>query len=231
MQTAPFVDLGVHNQPVDVSDRIGHTPSKQTIFARRPEMFGWLDALAGPGGSAGASAEFFRSLRWIAIIGVLMVVGALWYLALFGPLAVHMVIATTLGVFVSVLLGCGLFAAAFFSSKSGHDQSVTDATRGSPTVTACPSTLPAGLTAYRRTATFTAETVPSALRTAHNTKAGSWGMIHVTEGGLRYRVEDPRRDAFETILTPQTSPGVVEPTILHSVEPMGSVSFHVEFWR
>jgi hypothetical protein len=39
-----------------------------------------------------------------------------------------MIIATTLGVFFSVLLGCGLFAAAFFSDKSGHDQSVSDAT-------------------------------------------------------------------------------------------------------
>jgi hypothetical protein len=32
-------------------------------------------------------------------------------------------------VFFSVLLGCGLFAAAFFSSKSGYDQNVTDITR------------------------------------------------------------------------------------------------------
>jgi len=32
-------------------------------------------------------------------------------------------------VFFSVLLGCGLFALSFFSDKSGHDQSVNDATR------------------------------------------------------------------------------------------------------
>jgi hypothetical protein len=40
-----------------------------------------------------------------------------------------MVIATTLGVFFSVVLGCGLFAAAFFSDKSGVDQSISDATK------------------------------------------------------------------------------------------------------
>ena len=40
-----------------------------------------------------------------------------------------MVIATIGGVFFSVLLGCGLFAAAFFSDKSGHDQSISDATK------------------------------------------------------------------------------------------------------
>jgi hypothetical protein len=39
------------------------------------------------------------------------------------------VIATVLGVFVSVLLGCGLFALAFFSDKSGHDDEVNDSTR------------------------------------------------------------------------------------------------------
>jgi len=38
-------------------------------------------------------------------------------------------LATTLGVFFSVLLGCGLFAAAFFSDKSGHDRNVTDASK------------------------------------------------------------------------------------------------------
>ena len=73
--------------------------------------------------------QFLRMIGWIAVIAVLMVIGALWYLSLYGPLQLHMVIATILGVFFSVLLGSGLFAAAFFSDKSGHDQNVTDATR------------------------------------------------------------------------------------------------------
>lgn len=76
-----------------------------------------------------AAAEFRRILKWIVVVAVLMVAGALTFLAWDGELTVNMVIATILGVFFSVLLGCGLFAAAFFSSKSGHDQSVTDATR------------------------------------------------------------------------------------------------------
>ena len=76
-----------------------------------------------------SKAEFRRMLLWIALAGVLLVVGALWYLSLYGPLRLHMVVATVAGVFISVLLGCGLFAAAFFSDKSGHDRTVTDATR------------------------------------------------------------------------------------------------------
>ena len=82
-----------------------------------------------PTDRARALAEFKRMILWIALAGVAMVAGALWYLSLYEPLRLHMVIATILGVFFSVLLGAGLFAAAFFSDKSGHDQDVTDATR------------------------------------------------------------------------------------------------------
>ena len=75
-----------------------------------------------------AEAEFWRMARWIAGIGVVMAAGAIIYLAVTGELYFHLVVATILGVFFSVLLGCGLFALSFFSDKSGHDQSVSDAT-------------------------------------------------------------------------------------------------------
>ena len=76
-----------------------------------------------------AVAEFKLIMAWIAGIAVLMVAGALTYLYLTSSLDVNTVIATTLGVFFSVLLGCGLFAAAFFSDKSGYDEKVTDVTK------------------------------------------------------------------------------------------------------
>jgi len=75
-----------------------------------------------------AGREFRRTLKWIAVIGILMVVGALIFLDQMDAWSLHAVIATILGVFFSVLLGCGLFALAFFSDKSGHDENVTDAT-------------------------------------------------------------------------------------------------------
>lgn len=75
-----------------------------------------------------ARLEFQRMVKWIAIAAVLMVVGAIVFLAATGTLTVHAVVATVLGVFVSVLLGCGLFALAFFSDKSGHDENVSNAT-------------------------------------------------------------------------------------------------------
>ena len=51
-----------------------------------------------------------------------MVGAALTFLALTGGLTTHMAIATIAGVFLSTVLGCGLFALAFFSDKSGHDE-------------------------------------------------------------------------------------------------------------
>jgi hypothetical protein len=80
-------------------------------------------------GKRSAADEFRRMIKWIAVVAVVMVAGALAYLDAMGDLSLHAVIATVLGVFLSVLLGCGLFALAFFSDKSGHDDEVSDATR------------------------------------------------------------------------------------------------------
>jgi len=91
--------------------------------------------------------------------------------------------------------------------------------------------LPPDVAPYARTAEFTEATVPAGLLRSHTTKAGSWGLIHVLEGRLAYRITDPRRPASETILSPESEPGVVEPTILHEVEPLGKVRFYVEFLR
>ena len=76
-----------------------------------------------------AIAEFRRIVKWIVLVAIVMVAVALFYLHLTGDLDANMVIATTLCVFFSVVLGCGLFAAAFFSAKSGVDEQVTDATK------------------------------------------------------------------------------------------------------
>ena len=76
-----------------------------------------------------ARADFRRMMKWILLAAVVMVAGALAYLAASGDLTSDMVIATVLGVFVSVLLGSGLMAAAYFSDKSGHDRDVSDAAR------------------------------------------------------------------------------------------------------
>ena len=90
--------------------------------------------------------------------------------------------------------------------------------------------LPDGAEPYKRTATFDEASVPSALLRDHATRQGTWGVIRVERGHLLYAVTDPRRPASETIVTPD-APAIIEPTILHRVEPLGAVAFHVEFHR
>ena len=92
-------------------------------------------------------------------------------------------------------------------------------------------TLPDDVKPYRRTDVFTEASVPRGLLRAHTTRAGAWALIHVLEGRLAYRIRDPRRAPVELVLTPATSPGVIEPTIQHEVQPLGTVRFYVEFHR
>jgi uncharacterized membrane protein len=82
-----------------------------------------------PHRKAKAKREFVRMMKWIVAIALVMVVGALVFAASQTELTVHIVMATILGVFFAVVLGTGLFALAFFSDKSGHDDVVTDATK------------------------------------------------------------------------------------------------------
>jgi tellurite resistance-related uncharacterized protein len=91
--------------------------------------------------------------------------------------------------------------------------------------------LPPGLEAYRRTPEFSEVSVPKGLLQEHSTKAGVWGLIRVVEGQLLYRITDHRRVSTERLLGAGDAPGVVEPEILHRVEPKGRVRFFVEFFR
>ncbi|MBV1877418.1 MAG: DUF1971 domain-containing protein [Pseudomonadales bacterium] len=88
--------------------------------------------------------------------------------------------------------------------------------------------IPAAARPYKKTPEFTEQTVPAGLLKAHQTKQGTWGKINVAEGELLYRILEPEIE--EMILSPDKF-GVVEPTVLHEVSPLGKVSFHVEFFR
>lgn len=88
-----------------------------------------------------------------------------------------------------------------------------------------PGALPPGLQAYRRTNEFTEETLPTGMRKEHSTKAGTWALIHVLEGQLRYCVPAWGHDE---ILQPGRL-GIIAPQVVHFVEPQGAVRMFVEF--
>jgi tellurite resistance-related uncharacterized protein len=87
--------------------------------------------------------------------------------------------------------------------------------------------IPASFAAYRKTPTFTPETVPKGLLREHRTKAGVWGKIVVLKGSLRYRIlRDP---VEEHVLRPDRH-GVVEPEVPHEVAFLDDGEFYVEFY-
>ncbi len=88
--------------------------------------------------------------------------------------------------------------------------------------------LPEGVSLYGRSPEFTENSIPENLLSVHRTKARTWGRIVVLDGRLRYRVLKPYESEVE--LTAD-QPGIVEPTVLHALEPIGGVKFYVEFYR
>lgn len=88
--------------------------------------------------------------------------------------------------------------------------------------------LPDHVIPYKRTPEFTEESVPSGLLHAHQTKESVWGKIVVLEGALQYTINGPET---EVVVLDSNTFGVVEPTVLHEVKPLGKVRFYVEFHR
>ena len=87
--------------------------------------------------------------------------------------------------------------------------------------------LPDNFVPYKQTPVFTEESVPAGLKKDHSTKAGVWAKIVVTEGKLRYHI-----NALKTEMElSQDKIGIIVPEVLHSVEPLGTVRFFVEFYR
>ena len=88
--------------------------------------------------------------------------------------------------------------------------------------------LPTNVVPYKKTPPFNQSNVPNGLLNAHQTKEGVWGKIIIIEGKLQYTINEPQ---VEIIILDQNIYGVVEPTVLHEVKPLGAVRFYVEFYR
>lgn len=83
------------------------------------------------------------------------------------------------------------------------------------------------MTPYKTTPVFDEATLPDAIRSAHSTKAGVWGLLRVLEGEARLILHDPRR---EVVATP-AEPAPIPPQAVHHVELTGPVRLRVEFYR
>ena len=67
--------------------------------------------------------RFWRLFRLLALLSIVIAAIAVFIVARGDPgVHVHMLIATALGVGLTVLLGTGLMTLVFVSSSSGHDE-------------------------------------------------------------------------------------------------------------
>ena len=79
------------------------------------------DAVPSPKGSM--LLRFKRAMVWMALLSLVVAVIAVILVSRGDPdIHIHMLIATALGVFFTVLLGTGLMLLTFLSAQSGHDE-------------------------------------------------------------------------------------------------------------
>lgn len=85
------------------------------------------NALDDPIIAATAWGRFRRLMKWMALWGALLVAVVLGCLyCATGPMPIHMIIATTAGVWLTFMLGTALMSLAFLSSGTGHDEQIED---------------------------------------------------------------------------------------------------------
>ncbi|EHK63306.1 DUF1971 domain-containing protein [Achromobacter arsenitoxydans] len=91
-----------------------------------------------------------------------------------------------------------------------------------------PDTLPDGLQPYKDSPVFTPENLPDALKAAHSTKAGTWGLLKVHAGVLRFVLDDAPHT--QVVLTAGQRV-VIEPGLRHHVAFELPGSFQITFCR
>ena len=74
-----------------------------------------------------AWARYRRIMRWMTVLALACVGVTLAYFRFGGaPVSINMMIAGSLGVFLTVMVGTGLMSLVFLSAGSGHDDEVAD---------------------------------------------------------------------------------------------------------
>lgn len=79
---------------------------------------------------------------------------------------------------------------------------------------------------YRSTPVFTNDTLPDALRRAHSTKAGVWGLLKVLKGAILYVIEETGQR--QVVHAPHSV--VILPRQRHYVDPRGDMEVQVDFY-
>jgi len=74
-----------------------------------------------------AWGRYRKLMRWMIVLALASVaVGLLVLYVQLGELRLHVVIAASLGIFFTVVLGTALMGLVFLSSGTGHDETIID---------------------------------------------------------------------------------------------------------
>ena len=98
--------------------------------AQMKDMEPTKSALDDPEYAAFAWRRYRRLMAWMSLASLGATIGCLFLLnRMIGTIPIHMMIATSAGVFLSVLLASALMGLVFLSSGTGHDDAIRDVTR------------------------------------------------------------------------------------------------------
>jgi tellurite resistance-related uncharacterized protein len=88
--------------------------------------------------------------------------------------------------------------------------------------------LPLGSVAYRLIGPFGAQSLPTGLRAEHRLKEGTWGVLELSEGTLRF-VWDDEQGGVDELTAPARL--IVPPQVPHHVEGEGPFKLAIAFHR
>lgn len=86
--------------------------------------------------------------------------------------------------------------------------------------------IPDNVVAYNKK-DYTDKTTPGMMKNNHSVRMGVWGKIVVEKGAVKYEIPS---QGEEHLLTPD-NPGVIEPLMVHRIDPQPGARFYLELYR
>jgi len=80
---------------------------------------------------------------------------------------------------------------------------------------------------YSSTPVFDQDTLPDALKHSHSTKSGTWGVLEVLSGQIKYVAEESGK--VNELQKGDLQP--IPPDEVHHVEPLGPMQIQVHFFH
>ncbi|HPF48054.1 MAG: DUF1971 domain-containing protein [Alphaproteobacteria bacterium] len=81
---------------------------------------------------------------------------------------------------------------------------------------------------YFKTSLFNYRSVPEKLLSDHNLKKGTWGLLCVEKGEVRYFLAEQKKPL--SLLT-EGDCQVIESQVLHYIRPSKDAEFYIEFYK